>query len=342
MKFFFKISKTANFFFFVANLSEWHFSCRKEYNRLWKDTLPPFSGKERRALRAFGKILKRYERTEKGINAPLFTLAILKGNLRAIAKNIKKSDAHTLVSTLQLFRPRFQKLWREAYPRLKKFSKLIAQPEQKRLIHRATKLIEIYFGKPKCGKIEAFLLFAPPSELGGGGANIGPRRVTMEVGSLASFGDLRAIDWASRTLLHEVTHICFQEEFKTLLRDFVRSLPPRSWRKFKIVRFFGNLEIPLKELITSSIIGEGLIDELVFKFPSIERLKKDITRLDWTYRSPSSLLRKSASLALRPLNKHYLAEKRKIDLRYLQHAWKFLKKFEEKYKKGKIKELAHL
>jgi len=43
MKFKFKISKWANFYFFTQNLSEWHFSCRKEYNKNWRDVLSTFT-----------------------------------------------------------------------------------------------------------------------------------------------------------------------------------------------------------------------------------------------------------------------------------------------------------
>ena len=60
MKFRFLISKQANFYFFVSNLSEWHFSCGKDYNILWKKELGQFSPKEKDALKRFKEIRLKY------------------------------------------------------------------------------------------------------------------------------------------------------------------------------------------------------------------------------------------------------------------------------------------
>jgi len=60
MKFKFIISKWGNFYFFVQNLSEWHFSCRKNYNVLWQKELGILSPKEKKALKVFKKIRSNF------------------------------------------------------------------------------------------------------------------------------------------------------------------------------------------------------------------------------------------------------------------------------------------
>ncbi|MEK7696606.1 MAG: hypothetical protein AAB346_00515, partial [Pseudomonadota bacterium] len=60
MKFSVIINKWANFYFFVQNLSEWHFSNRKDYNILWRGELGQFLLEEENALSKFKKIQLRY------------------------------------------------------------------------------------------------------------------------------------------------------------------------------------------------------------------------------------------------------------------------------------------
>lgn len=339
MEFEFKISKLGNLFFFVANLSEWHFSCRKEYNRIWRNSFATFGKKEQGALRQFREILKRYEKeTPDGVAFPLLAKALHAKQLTDITKRIRRPDAAIVEDSLLLFNPAFEKLWHKAQPRLKKFVQMTKQRTVKSRIHRASKILEVYFGKPHCKKVDAYLLFAPPNQWGGGGANIDPGKITLEVGDISPQG----VDWASRTLLHETVHACYEKDFLSLLNAFVQTVPSQNYQKFKIVKFFGDVKTPLKELIISSIIGEGIIDEKIFKFPPREQLKRDIVNLDWKNRSPSSLLRKSAGIELYSLNQKYLKKKKTVDIPYIKYAWEFLKRFEQKYSRGRIKELASL
>ncbi|MEW5907681.1 MAG: hypothetical protein AB1643_00645 [Patescibacteria group bacterium] len=339
MKFDIKYSKFGNLFFFVSNLAEWHFSCRKEYNIFWRNNLPHFTQEENVVLKLFKKILKQYQgKSENKMSFPFLANAVIKKNLKYIEKKINKSEKEIVRKVIKLFQPKFQKIWRENHCNLRRFIVLVKELDYVKKIKKSLELIEIYFGKTNCKKITVYLLIAPKNQWGGGGANIGPKRITLEIGDISK----RGIDWILRTLIHEATHICYQDNFNLMLRSFIQSIPKKDYNNFKIVNYFGNLYTVLNELITSSIIGEGLIDELVFKFPSRNQLERDIKCLDWTKRSHSSLLRKSAALALYSFNKEYLKEKRAIDVNYLERAWEFLKKFEQKYKKGRFKELASL
>lgn len=60
MKFDIKYSKIGNFFFFISNLSDWHFSCRKEYNEAWIKQTGELSNNEKNAIENFRKIMTKY------------------------------------------------------------------------------------------------------------------------------------------------------------------------------------------------------------------------------------------------------------------------------------------
>jgi len=338
MKIKFKISELANQLFFISNLSEWHFSCRKQYNQIWRGMLPPFTKEQEKSLRFFGKVLKKYEKSKGNINFPILRKAINENNIDSIALGMNKNEKEVIKNTFRLFRRAFRQIWQESNPRLRQFISLIQESKHQRKIEKSFKIIELYFGKSKCDGITAYLLMAPQKEWGGGGGNIGPGRLTMEIGDISPLG----INWSSKTFIHETTHKCYQDNFKKLLRAFVKSSLKRSYKDFAMVKYFGELETVLNEAITSSIVEEGIIDRLIFKFSSEEQLKRNIIKIDWTKSSLSSLFRKSAVLALYPLNLRYLENKKSIELEYIEQAFKFLKKFEAEYKKGRIKELAFL
>lgn len=338
MEFKFKISKLANQFFFISNLSEWHFSCRRQYNQIWRGMLPPFTKEQEKSLQRFGKVLEKRGKAKGTIYFPILYKAISGENINAITSKMNNEERNTIIHAFRLFHPAFRQIWKESKPRLQQFIPLIKKARYQNKIKKAFEIIEIYFGKSKCDSITAYLFIAPKNQWGGGGGNIGPGRITMEIGDVSFAG----VNWASTVFVHEATHKCCQDDFIKLLKTFTKSLPANSYKNFTMVKFFGDLETVLSELITSSIIGEGLINRLVFKFPSEDQLRRDITKLNWQELSFSALLRKSAALALYSLNSRYLKNKRLIDSDYIKYSFEFLKKFEKKFKKGCIKELAYL
>lgn len=338
MKFKLKVSKWANFYFFVQNLSEWHFSSRKSYNNYWRSILPKFTKEKEIYLRKFGKILKKYEKSQNDVNFPIFAKICEEKHFKNIIKNLNLNEKKIFIKTFKLFDSDFKKIWEESFPRLRYFQKQCDFNDNVK-IQKALKLVQYFFGKTSCPQIIIYLLIASQTDWGGGGANIGKRRITLEIGDLSTRGIKHSLSIA----LHEITHICYQDNFKTLIKKFVEVIPKKEYENFKIVNFFnGDLKIVINEAITSSIIAKGIIDEKIFKFPIFEQIKKNILFLDWINRSPSTLLRYSAALNLYPLNLSYLKNRKQIDLKYIEKTYQFLKKFDNKYKTGKFKDLISL
>ncbi|MCR4276747.1 MAG: hypothetical protein NUV87_01310, partial [Candidatus Roizmanbacteria bacterium] len=60
MKFNVTFSKIGNFFFFITNLSEWHYSCRKNYNEEWIKILGNLTKQEKGNLRQVTRIMTAY------------------------------------------------------------------------------------------------------------------------------------------------------------------------------------------------------------------------------------------------------------------------------------------
>lgn len=331
----FKYSKFSNYFFFLSNLSEWHFSCRKNYNIIWEKLTPSLVEKTKK-LTLFGNILKKYEKWDGNANFPVSARAT---DLKSITEGMSVKEKKIIEQTFLLFKTEFEKIWKKALPRLKIFLKSFKTKKYQKLIKRGGKMLEVYFGRPTGKKLDIYLLMAPAGERGGGGANIGPNKISVEIGNISDAG----IRWISGIILHEASHASYQNKFNDLVRKFTKSISLREYKKYKILKIFnGNFEIAMKELITSSIVGDGIINEIVFGFPSQKHLKEDIELLDWNECSHSSLLRKSASIYLRSINKKYLKNKKQIDIDYLKYTLVFLKKFEEKYKKGKFRNLSFL
>jgi len=60
MKIKFVNSDIANNFFVISNLAEWHFSCRREYNRKWLDLTGELNSEEEQAIKVFKGLMKKY------------------------------------------------------------------------------------------------------------------------------------------------------------------------------------------------------------------------------------------------------------------------------------------
>ncbi len=89
MRFNFKISRWANFYFFIQNLSEWHFSCRRDYNILWREELGSFTSKEESAIKQLKAIHSRYSFKESYLGQEFF---LKKNPWNSLKKKLGKDD----------------------------------------------------------------------------------------------------------------------------------------------------------------------------------------------------------------------------------------------------------
>ena len=71
LKFIPKISHYANLYFFIQNLSEWHFSNRKKHNEAWRKELS-FSTEADFCIETFKKIHQKYSFGDKYLGRLFF------------------------------------------------------------------------------------------------------------------------------------------------------------------------------------------------------------------------------------------------------------------------------
>lgn len=55
-----KHNRTAQYYFYLSNLVEWHFSCNPEYNKHWLASTGSMSLKEREAIKIVKPIFEKY------------------------------------------------------------------------------------------------------------------------------------------------------------------------------------------------------------------------------------------------------------------------------------------
>ncbi|BCX15769.1 MAG: hypothetical protein KatS3mg097_661 [Candidatus Parcubacteria bacterium] len=337
MKFKFKISQTGNFYFFIWNLSEWHFSCRPEVNYYWKTFSPTKSFKEELLLEKYLKksanIFKKYEKEKGEVVFPVLAKALKAKSKKDILNELKGRDRIFMEKVFKVFETMFSFYWQESKPRLKKFIQLFANPKVEKLIGKALKILEIYFGKIDSKEITVYLLMIPQHFMGGGGANVGRNKITVEIGNISPKG----FRWSLITILHEIAHVCFQYHqsyFDNLLKEFLKSLNKQEIKEINIDKIFDNDLITIfREGITSSIISDGIIDDILFKTNTRKKLEFQLKNIDFIKTYPEGYFRKFMSYYLYPLNKKYLRQKRKIDKNYLKESLKLIKKFNKIYKK---------
>ena len=336
MKFKFKISVLGNFYFFISNLSEWHFSCRPEANSYWKTFAPTRSLQEEFLLRKYliklAKILKKYEKEKDEVVFPIFAKALEAKNEQEILDKFKSKDRVFMKKIFKVFWPIFSFYWQESKPRSNRFIKIFKNPEVEKLVEKSLKILEIYFDKPSSQEITIYLLMFPEHLMGGGGANVGKDKITAEVGNISPKG----FKFSLTTILHEITHISFQPPgsyFDNLLKKFLNSLNKKEIEEIDFIKEFDNdLLVTFREAITSSIIGGGIIDDILFKEEIRKRFKLQLKNLNFLKSQPRIYFRKFMSYHLYPLNKKYLQQKRKIDKNYLKEVLKLIKRFNKLYK----------
>lgn len=276
MKFNFLISKQANFYFFVSNLSEWHFSCGKYHNAFWRKELGLFSLEEKEALKRFKKI-----RCKHSAGKSLFELAFFtkKEPFLELRKKMSANEYKAVAKIFDVLENKFNLLYKKELPLLKRWkNKLNIKINNETQTNSIIKILQILFKtSPTIKKCNVYLMFSSDGYTGGG-ANIDGKSVSLEI----SHHSLENINHAISIIWHEVIHLLFQSVFDLMLMKVLKNR-----QKSKIVN-----EIAIASLFPRGILGEKFFkNKLVNKiYPKINtRQTKKILKL-----TESFVLRKKA------------------------------------------------
>jgi hypothetical protein len=247
MKLNFITSKTYNHFHFVENFSEWTEYTRKQVNSDWIAQTGPLSGTERETLKDlqgffakynYGQSVGRYNNifeffaSTKEINNPNKELLDIIGAI----------DCDRIMDALEVFRPRFEKIWQEHEKKFESRKQIMTDNLNEIEILKDMKRLFGNISAPS--NLEVYLVIST-DQYASGGANIGENRITIECSSAVAKNDIMSIFW------HELSHL--------ILKNYAISVHELT-NKNKID--FGYVN----EIIAHSVFGAfGLLSHKYYK-----------------------------------------------------------------------------
>jgi len=207
MKFSIIINKSANFYFFIQNLSEWHFSNRKDYNVLWRKELGQFSSQEENALKQLKEIHSRYPFGKLYLGRQFF----LEENPWAILEpKLSPEDFTNLENIFSSFKKKFDNFYSKELILLEKWQMTLQKKlDNENLITaiNAT-LAKLYDAPPFSKDIIIHLLPSNENHSGGAGGIIDNRSINLEI----SRSPLERVSHAIGIIFHEITHLYFEKQ----------------------------------------------------------------------------------------------------------------------------------
>jgi hypothetical protein len=208
MKFKFIISKWGNFYFFVQNLSEWHFSCNRNYNAFWQNTLGKLTKEEKESLEIFKKIRLNYKTSKSCFEEAFF---IKRNPWQLLSSTLTSQEYQDIHNTFIILQNKFEKLYKKECPLLRKWQKLLDKTaNNKTLNKKITKVLDKLYGTDATDKniiINVYLLLSSPNATGGG-ANIDKKSITLEISRYL----IEKSNHALGIIWHEIIHLLFQNK----------------------------------------------------------------------------------------------------------------------------------
>ncbi len=320
MKFKFIISKWANFYFFISNLTEWHFSCRKDYNLIWLKETGPLAEKEIISLSEFKKILLKY----KFDPAKIFYIYNEKENWRRLKKFLEKSELEKIKLIFEILKPRFELIWEKSEKQLNKrvklFELLLNETEYQNLLSN----LSLFFNKKNL--IKEINITALASPLGGeaitaaGGANIDNKHITLEIPDLKI--NSWELEYSFGIIAHEIAHILFKRlnDIKIINEIILKLKIPKKIPK-NLTPQYSTVEF-MAELIIELLVPFGYLSQKYFKNKPINIVfsKANLKNIGENYKNfknnkmaSSIKLRKLIVWQLYPLISFYIESNKKID-----------------------------
>jgi hypothetical protein len=321
MKFIFKTSRLDNLYFFVSNLTEFHFSCRKHFNIDWVSATGPLSREEKKAIRNTEPIFKKYGFAIK--NSKPFYLGRYfycpddKEKFDNLKKYLLPEEYEKISESFNIFESRFNKIYNEKLFEDWKFAleKELSSEKFLKLFNFAQK----FFNAPKVISVLNVHLLMSPSMTwsASGNANLGDRDITLEVPVFNLTEE--QIELSVCIILHELSHIWFENS-----------------SSFKIAKkLSGDTFFLTKEIIIGSISPSGFPaqkyskDSNPFKRFLFHNLADGLKAYeDFVNNKEVDRQKLSAyvSWLIYPLMAYYYAGEKKLDKKFIKTITEIIKK----------------
>jgi len=241
-----KVLRYANLYFFIQNLSEWHFSNRKDHNETWRNELH-FSAEAESCLDEFKKIHQQYSFGDKYLGRPFF---LHRDPWPAVELLVGKDECIEIKNIFAVLEPYFDTIYIKDEVVLKKWKRVIAKPEfvtNASYINNA--LANFYGCAPYNKNCTIYLLLSTEKKNGGTAGAINNDSVTLEL----SRTPIKSEKHVSNVLWHELIHLYFKNcVFYPLLEKCTNN--DRG--------MMGKID----ELVASSLLPNGLLKQNALAF----------------------------------------------------------------------------
>lgn len=318
------VSKIGNQFFFISNLSEWHFSCRKRYNSFWLTETGKLSKTEKRYLKVLKKIIAEYH-LSRYLGVPFFTKPEKKVWNEA-AKILTKNEYRIFKKIFTVFEQRFNKIWNPIV--LKQNAEILQDELNKKYYKKIQKDLKIFLGENRIKQANIYLLKHPAENWYlAGGANIGARKLTLECNELRP--NEASVELAAATVYHEFIHLAYQEKIEKEIDKIIAGtkleqtiLPLIQKRSLKEI---------LSEIIISSLFSRGYLADKYLHYQPYKKIKKQNKEYAKIYKqfkegklTDFDILCVYFIYKLYPLTKKYIKNKKQLDENYIKTILKYL------------------
>lgn len=250
MEFRLHVNKWAVFYFFVQNLSGWHFSNRKNYNILWRKELGWFSIEEEEALKQFKEIHIKYPFGKFYLGRQFF---IGQDPWIALEKTISREDCDSLKNIFSLLDGKLQKLYKKESSLLISWQKIIHSKlsDKNSTKQINTTLSKLFNADPITKDIDIYLLPSSENMTGGSGGTVNNRSINLEISRYQQ----NSVNHAIGIIWHEVIHLYYERKYLLPLLSKMYS----NDDSVKLVR----------ETINSSLFPNGVLGIKFFKNKSV-------------------------------------------------------------------------
>jgi hypothetical protein len=262
MKINFKISRIANFYFFLSNLSAWSLNeHRKDYVEFWLPQINALSQEEQKILSELKIMHQKYNFGPNYLGKLFFDES---KSLDNILQELPKQDGEIINKAFLVFRDKFDKLFTTEEPLLSEWRDLLEVYFSKLdLINIFSLLSHLYQSNSgSVSDVEVFVLFSAPNRTGGG-ANIGQHKITLEI----SRYNKEKVNHVAGIVFHELIHLFFEksEFFPLLLENY-----PADMKMVNLIK-----ELTVGALFPKGVLGVKFLNNSLAQrlLPEVDQYK---------------------------------------------------------------------
>lgn len=323
MKFNLRISRLNNLYFFSANLTEFHFSCRPHFNQEWLKVTGKLSNREKKALKDLKQIFQKYGFDFKD-NKPVYLGRYFycpneKNKWRTVKNYLSPLEYNRLYNGLMVLKDRFNKIYHEKL--LKKWAVFLKDELTTKRFIELFNSIKSFFRPQKIESIlNIHLLISPSLNTASGGANLGTKDITLEV-PIFQLEDWQ-VEQAANVIMHELAHIWFENSEAYQLTKKLILNSSKEKKKFRQNHF-----LLIKEMIIESIAPFGYPCQLyskktnpLFRFllPNLQEGYQAYKNFLNNLKTDYSKLKLYLSWIIYPLTAYYFSNKKKLDRQFIK------------------------